>query len=113
MRSQIPADRNSADIQILTSDRVAEIRCSQEERFHYPKERASEEIKCRLIVREAEIKCPDIGRRFTSLRGECERVGRPNLVDLLVLSQRDSSIGEGSLPRKRPARPSVISYLYT
>lgn len=37
-------DRNSADIQILTSDRVAEIRCSREERFHYPKERASEEL---------------------------------------------------------------------
>lgn len=43
---QIPADRNSADIQILTSDRVAEIRRSLGgDRFPLPeRERASEEL---------------------------------------------------------------------
>lgn len=39
-------DRNFADLQILTSDRVVEITAARriQARFHYPKERASEEL---------------------------------------------------------------------
>lgn len=43
------------------------IECSWIRRSSFLKRTREPGIKCRLIVRETEIKCPDNGRRFTSL----------------------------------------------
>lgn len=73
-------------------------------------------IKRRLIVREAEIKCPDNGRRFTSLYDtEADNRVEGNQIWPIPPDPRGSIRGRRGIPsiRERPARPSAISYLCT